>query len=137
MGCARSYVYGAKQVKTRQKRKNVNFGGKFGGQNPATCPRQPTGLRFCVVVPCRPLTPNFPDLFAWLSTPAMVMNDSVVLIFSVVVVGLCGRHTVAKSFPCLLSFATKANTCSVLTMTGNPKTILIVSLLYGGIGPAR
>ena len=34
MGCARSYVYGAKQVKKRQKRKNVNFGGKFGGQNP-------------------------------------------------------------------------------------------------------
>ena len=34
MGCARSYVYGAKQVKKRQKRKNVNFGGKFGGQKP-------------------------------------------------------------------------------------------------------
>ena len=56
------------------------------------------------------------------------MNNSVVLIFSGVVVDLCGRHTVAKSFPCLLSFATKANTGSVLTMTGNPQTILIVAL---------
>ena len=34
VGCARSYVYVAKEVKTRQKCKNVIFGGKFGGQNP-------------------------------------------------------------------------------------------------------
>ena len=40
MGCARSYVYGAKQVKKRQKRKNVNFGGKFGGQKPFFFPKQ-------------------------------------------------------------------------------------------------
>ena len=56
------------------------------------------------------------------------MNNSVVLIFSGVVVDLYGRHTVANSFPYLLSFATKANTGSVLTMTGNPQTILIVAL---------
>ena len=37
MGYARSYVYGAKQVKKRQKRKNVNFGGKFRGQKPLFC----------------------------------------------------------------------------------------------------
>ena len=39
MGCARSYVYGAKRVQKRQKRKNVNFEGKFGGQKSKTNPK--------------------------------------------------------------------------------------------------
>jgi len=65
---------------------------------------------------------------------AAVMNDSVVLIFSAVVVDLCVRHKVANSMPYLLSLATTANIGSALTMTGNPQNILIVSLAYDDIG---
>jgi len=65
---------------------------------------------------------------------AAVMNDSVVLIFSGVVVDLCVRHKVADSMPYLLSLATTANIGSALTMTGNPQNILIVSLAYDDIG---
>lgn len=65
---------------------------------------------------------------------AAVMNDSVVLIFSGVVVDLCVRHKVANSLPYLLSLATTANIGSSLTMTGNPQNILIVSLAYDDIG---
>lgn len=65
---------------------------------------------------------------------AAVMNDSVALIFSVVVVDLCVRHKVANSLPYLLSLATTANIGSALTMTGNPQNILIVSLAYDDIG---
>jgi len=64
---------------------------------------------------------------------AAVMNDSVVLIFSGVVVDLCVRHKVDNSLPYLLSLATTANTGSALTMTGNPQNILIVSLAYDDI----
>jgi len=64
---------------------------------------------------------------------AAVMNDSVVLIFSGVVVDLCVRHNVSNSLPYLLSLATTANTGSALTMTGNPQNILIVSLAYDDI----
>merc|ERR1719253_1877031 len=64
---------------------------------------------------------------------AAVMNDSVVLIFSGVVVDLCVRHKVANSLPYLLSLATTANSGSALTMTGNPQNILIVSLAYDDI----
>lgn len=64
---------------------------------------------------------------------AAVMNDSVVLIFSGVVVDLCVRHKVANSLPYLLSLATTANTGSACTMTGNPQNILIVSLAYDDI----
>jgi len=64
---------------------------------------------------------------------AAVMNDSVVLIFSGVVVDLCVRHKVANSLPYLLSLATTANTGSAYTMTGNPQNILIVSLAYDDI----
>ena len=46
---------------------------------------------------------------------AAVMNDSVELIFSGVVVGLYVRHKVANSLPYLLSLATTANTRSALT----------------------
>ena len=65
---------------------------------------------------------------------AAVMNDSIVLIFSGVVVDLCVRHKVANSTPYLLSLATTANIGSALTMTGNPQNILIVSLAYDDIG---
>ena len=65
---------------------------------------------------------------------AAVMNDSVVLIFSGVVVDLCVRHKVANSLPYLLSLATTANIGSALTLTGNPQNILIVSLAYDEIG---
>jgi Na+/H+ antiporter NhaD/arsenite permease-like protein len=65
---------------------------------------------------------------------AAVMNDSIVLIFSGVVVDLCVRHKVANSLPYLLSLATTANIGSALTMTGNPQNILIVSLAYDDIG---
>lgn len=65
---------------------------------------------------------------------AAVMNDSVVLIFSGVVVDLCVRHKVANSLPYLLSLATTANIGSALTVTGNPQNILIVSLAYDDIG---
>jgi Na+/H+ antiporter NhaD/arsenite permease-like protein len=65
---------------------------------------------------------------------AAVMNDSVVLIFSGVVVDLCVRHKVANSLPYLLSLATTANIGSALTITGNPQNILIVSLAYDDIG---
>jgi Na+/H+ antiporter NhaD/arsenite permease-like protein len=64
---------------------------------------------------------------------AAVMNDSVVLIFSGVVVDLCVRHKVANSLPYLLSLATTANIGSALTLTGNPQNILIVSLMYDDI----
>merc|ERR1712003_607063 len=64
---------------------------------------------------------------------AAVMNDSIVLIFSGVVVDLCVRHKVANSLPYLLSLATTANIGSGLTMTGNPQNILIVSLAYDDI----
>jgi len=64
---------------------------------------------------------------------AAVMNDSVVLIFSGVVVDLCVRHKVANSLPYLLSLATTANIGSALTVTGNPQNILIVSLAYDEI----
>jgi len=64
---------------------------------------------------------------------AAVMNDSVVLIFSGVVVDLCVRHKVANSLPYLLSLATTANIGSAFTMTGNPQNILIVSLAYDDI----
>jgi len=64
---------------------------------------------------------------------AAVMNDSVVLIFSGVVVDLCVRHKVANSLPYLLSLATTANIGSALTLTGNPQNILIVSLAYDNI----
>merc|ERR1712238_175378 len=64
---------------------------------------------------------------------AAVMNDSVVLIFSGVVVDLCVRHKFANSLPYLLSLATTANTGSALTLTGNPQNILIVSLMYDDI----
>lgn len=65
---------------------------------------------------------------------AAVMNDSVVLIFSGVVVDLCVRHKVSNSLPYLLSLATTANIGSALTMTGNPQNILIVALAYDDIG---
>lgn len=65
---------------------------------------------------------------------AAVMNDSIVLIFSGVVVDLCVRNKVANSLPYLLSLATTANIGSALTMTGNPQNILIVSLAYDDIG---
>jgi Na+/H+ antiporter NhaD/arsenite permease-like protein len=65
---------------------------------------------------------------------AAVMNDSIVLIFSGVVVDLCVRHKVANSLPYLLSLATTANIGSAYTMTGNPQNILIVSLAYDDIG---
>ena len=65
---------------------------------------------------------------------AAVMNDSVVLIFSAVVVDLCVRHKVANSLPYLLSLASTANIGSAFTMTGNPQNILIVSLAYDDIG---
>mmetsp|Transcript_12153 Transcript_12153/g.22759 ORF Transcript_12153/g.22759 Transcript_12153/m.22759 type:complete len:680 (-) Transcript_12153:53-2092(-) len=68
---------------------------------------------------------------------AAVMNDSVVLIFSGVVVDLCVRHKVSNSMPYLLSLATTANIGSALTMTGNPQNILIVSLAYDDIGWAE
>lgn len=68
---------------------------------------------------------------------AAVMNDSVVLIFSGVVVDLCVRHKVANSLPYLLSLATTANIGSALTMTGNPQNILIVSLAYDDISWAE
>jgi len=61
------------------------------------------------------------------------MNDSIVLIFSGVVVDLCVRHKVADSIPYLLSLASTANIGSALTMTGNPQNILIVSLAYDEI----
>eukprot|EP00560_Eucampia_antarctica_P008193 CAMPEP_0197826176 /NCGR_PEP_ID=MMETSP1437-20131217/3162_1 /TAXON_ID=49252 ORGANISM="Eucampia antarctica, Strain CCMP1452" /NCGR_SAMPLE_ID=MMETSP1437 /ASSEMBLY_ACC=CAM_ASM_001096 /LENGTH=641 /DNA_ID=CAMNT_0043426497 /DNA_START=34 /DNA_END=1959 /DNA_ORIENTATION=- len=64
---------------------------------------------------------------------AAVMNDSIVLIFSGVVVDLCVRHKVADSMPYLLSLATTSNIGSALTMTGNPQNILIVSLAYDDI----
>merc|ERR1711935_1290213 len=64
---------------------------------------------------------------------AAVMNDSIVLIFSGVVVDLCVRHKVSNSLPYLLSLATTANTGSALTLTGNPQNILIVSLMYDDI----
>mmetsp|Transcript_23095 Transcript_23095/g.28332 ORF Transcript_23095/g.28332 Transcript_23095/m.28332 type:complete len:656 (+) Transcript_23095:164-2131(+) len=64
---------------------------------------------------------------------AAVMNDSVVLIFSGVVVDLCVRHQVANSLPYLLSLSSTANIGSALTMTGNPQNILIVSLAYDDI----
>jgi Na+/H+ antiporter NhaD/arsenite permease-like protein len=64
---------------------------------------------------------------------AAVMNDSVVLIFSGVVVDLCVRHRVANSLPYLLSLSSTANIGSALTMTGNPQNILIVSLAYDDI----
>merc|ERR1712038_445985 len=62
------------------------------------------------------------------------MNDSIVLIFSGVVVDLCVRHKVSNSMPYLLSLATTANIGSALTMTGNPQNILIVTLAYDDIG---
>jgi Na+/H+ antiporter NhaD/arsenite permease-like protein len=65
---------------------------------------------------------------------AAVMNDSIVLIFSGVVVDLCVRHKVSNSMPYLLSLATTANIGSALTMTGNPQNILIVTLAYDEIG---
>jgi len=65
---------------------------------------------------------------------AAVMNDSIVLIFSGVVVDLCVRNKVANSLPYLLSLATTANIGSALTMTGNPQNILIVTLAYDDIG---
>mmetsp|Transcript_49232 Transcript_49232/g.73236 ORF Transcript_49232/g.73236 Transcript_49232/m.73236 type:complete len:645 (+) Transcript_49232:141-2075(+) len=65
---------------------------------------------------------------------AAVMNDSIVLIFSAVVVDLSVRHKVANSMPYMLSLATTANIGSALTMTGNPQNILIVSLAYDDIG---
>ena len=65
------------------------------------------------------------------------MNDSVVFIFSGVVADLCGRHTVANSLPCLLSLATTANMGLVLTITGNPQTIIVVFLPNDDIGSAR
>ena len=64
---------------------------------------------------------------------AAVMNDSVVLIFSGVVVDLCVRNKVSNSLPYLLSLATTANIGSALTMTGNPQNILIVTLAYDDI----
>merc|ERR1712151_657355 len=64
---------------------------------------------------------------------AAVMNDSIVLIFSGVVVDLCVRNKVSNSLPYLLSLATTANIGSALTMTGNPQNILIVTLAYDDI----
>lgn len=68
---------------------------------------------------------------------AAVMNDSVVLIFSGVVVDLCVRHKVANSIPYLMSLSSTANIGSALTMTGNPQNILIVSLAYDDISWAE
>lgn len=64
---------------------------------------------------------------------AAVMNDSIVLIFSAVVVDLCVRHKVSNSIPYLLGLATTANIGSALTMTGNPQNILIAALSYDEI----
>ena len=61
---------------------------------------------------------------------AAVMNDSIVLIFSAVVVDLCVRHKVSNSLPYLLGLASTANIGSALTMTGNPQNILIAALSY-------
>lgn len=67
----------------------------------------------------------------------VVTNDTVVLIFSGVVVDLCVRNKVADSVPYLLSLATTANVGSALTMTGSPQNILIVSLACDDIGWAE
>ena len=64
---------------------------------------------------------------------AAVMNDSIALIFSGVVVDMCLQHRVKDSLPYLLALATTANIGSALTMTGNPQNILIVSLAYDEI----
>jgi len=64
---------------------------------------------------------------------AAVMNDSVVLIFSGVVVDLCVRHKVSNSMPYLVSLSSTSNIGSALTMTGNPQNILIASLMYDDI----
>jgi Na+/H+ antiporter NhaD/arsenite permease-like protein len=64
---------------------------------------------------------------------AVLMNDSVVLIFSGAVAELCRRHKVANSLPYLLSMATAANIGSALTKTGNSHNFLIVTLAYDDI----
>jgi len=64
---------------------------------------------------------------------AAVMNDSVVLIFSGVVVDLCVKHKVANSLPYLVSLSSTSNIGSAFTMTGNPQNILIASLMYDDI----
>jgi Na+/H+ antiporter NhaD/arsenite permease-like protein len=64
---------------------------------------------------------------------AAVMNDSIVLIFSGVVVDLNVRHKVANSMPYMLALATAANIGSAATMTGNPQNILISALSYDDI----
>ena len=43
IGCARSYVYRAKPVKKRQKRKNVNFGDKLISTKVSIAPVSPLG----------------------------------------------------------------------------------------------
>jgi len=68
---------------------------------------------------------------------AAVMNDSVVLIFSGVVVDMCVRHKVANSMPYLVSLSSTSNIGSALTMTGNPQNILIASLMYDDISWAN
>jgi len=64
---------------------------------------------------------------------AAVMNDSVVLIFSGVVVDLCLKYKVANSMPYLVSLSSTSNIGSAFTMTGNPQNILIASLMYDDI----
>jgi len=68
---------------------------------------------------------------------AAVMNDSVVLIFSGVVVDLCVKHKVANSIPYLVSLSSTSNIGSAYTMTGNPQNILIASLMYDDISWAQ
>jgi len=48
---------------------------------------------------------------------AAIMNDSIVLIFSGIMVDLCVRHKVANSLPCLLSLSSTANIGSTLKAT--------------------
>ena len=65
---------------------------------------------------------------------AAVMNVSVVLLFSAVIVDLCVRHKVTNSMPYLLSLATAANIGSALTVTGNAQNSLIVPVAYDTFG---
>ena len=67
-----------------------------------------------------------------ITSSAAVMNDSIVLIFSGMMVNLCVRDKVANSIPYLLSLATTANMGLAYTMEKN-QNILIISIAYDDI----
>jgi Na+/H+ antiporter NhaD/arsenite permease-like protein len=58
----------------------------------------------------------------------LLMNDTVCLAFTPIVLRMCAKHRVKATLPYLMALVTSANIGSALTVTGNPQNSLIQSI---------